>query len=870
MAGKNRLIGTIIPINEISEGGAAEKSKKHNRINNLHRWWASRPTNVSRITAYAALVDPPLENHKQMILDMCDYDKTTKLGMVSVRDEARGQIKQKWDTPPKVLDPFGGTGALPFSAAWLGCESYSMDYNPVAVLLQKCALEYPPKYGLTLKDDVKKYAEKVGKMLGERTKQYYPDNNHYGYIWCRTAKCNCGYTIPLIHNYTLSKKRGIHFQPTTEEGEIKFTVHDVGDVHPPQVSGKRATCVACGRPWTNLEIRDMMWKDGSEMMCVAVSIPNRKSGRQYRTVNKKDQTLYEVCTAQLEQHRTQFRKKYGIDPIPDIMIPTPDGLEYRPGRPHWGMLNVVIFAYTRWSQLFNNRQRLCAVILLEILREMESDIVEQYGQEHCTAIMTYLGLIMGKVLERFCRLSSWRNIGEYVTHCFPQQNIDNVWDYAEIIPTNIWGNSTKSVLEGLTTALSNDVECNVRHASATKLPYDPNTFDVVCTDPPYYDSMQYSHLADFFYVWLKRAIGHLHIDLFRGTYTPKKNQVVETKGKVSHITPECETRDSDGYQELMSQSLKQMHRVLKPGGILVLVYAHKTTKGWETLIESILDAGFTITAAWPIDTEHRNRMGSLVGGQGTASLASSIYMVGRKWDREPVAEWRTVQLEFREHVCTMLDGLLKANITGSDFYIAAIGSALEVFGKYEAIRRTDGTPIKVGDMLDHIRTLCSEFIVKTLTTNRGGNLDALTKLYIVWRWAYGTRKVHFDIARKMFTGVGLDMSEYEGGIIRRKGSEVSLLTHQERGDIQIKSRIDAIHQAIRYWHADKRNEMKKLLRETGNTGDEFNAVCKAIAEAGHRETNEAREFDQFWSGRQDETHMPDDGTLDYHFKGATA
>ena len=469
--------------------------------------------------------------------------------------------------------------------------------------------------------------------------------------------------------------------------------------------------------------------------------------------------------------------------------------------------------------------------------------------------MTYLGLIMDKVLERYSRLSPWLIQREMVTHCFTQQNIDNLWDYAEVAPATVWEKSVKSVLEGLTAALSNDTKCDVRRASATNLPYEDSMFDAVCTDPPYYDSIQYSHLADFFYVWLKRSIGHLYPELFQGMHTPKKNEVVETKGKACRISPNCVTRDSTGYQDLMLQSLNEMYRVLKPNGILTLVYAHKSTAGWETLIKSILNAGFTITAAWPIDTEHRSRLGSLVGGQGTASLASSIYMVGRKWERKPVAEWRTVQLEFREHVCDMLDGLLKANITGSDFYIAAIGSALEVFGKYEAIRKTDGTPIEVSDMLDHIRTLCSEFIVKTLTQGGGGNIDSLTKLYITWRWAYGSQKVHYDDARKMFTGVGLDMADYERGIIIRKGSDVRLLTHSERGDIHITSRIDVIHQAMRYWHADKRDDMKKLLRETGNLGDEFNAVCKAIVEAGRGhggQTPESTEVEQFWSGRQGE------------------
>ena len=531
MAGKNRLIGTIIPINEISKGGAAEKNKKNNRINNLHKWWASRPTTVSRITAYAALVDPPIEKHRDIMLEMCDYDNTTRPGKTGVRDAARKRIEKKWKKyTPKVLDPFGGTGALPFGAAWLGCKSYSMDYNPVAVLLQKCVLEYPPKYGQSLKNDVTKYAKQVGKILEERTKQYYPDNNHYGHIWCRTIQCKCGYTMPLVHNYTLSKRRGIHFRPAAENGEIKFTIHNDGDIPPGQVGGKRATCVKCGRPYTNLEIRDMIWDHGSEMMCVGVSIPNRKSGRQYRMTNKSDQTLYESCTSQLEQHRTQFRKKYGVDPIPDITMPTPDGKEFRPGGASWHVLLVNTYGHTRWSHLFNDRQLLCMVILLEILRDIEQDVISQHGRERGTAIMTYLGLIMDKVLEKYCRLSLWNDRRENAKACFGLQTLGNTWDYTEVTPHTIWEKSIRSVLEGMTAALTNDVECTVQRASATSLPYDDGVFDAVCTDPPYYDSMQYSKTSDFFYVWLKRSIGHLHPNLFRGTHTPKKNEVVETAG----------------------------------------------------------------------------------------------------------------------------------------------------------------------------------------------------------------------------------------------------------------------------------------------------------------------------------------------------
>ena len=282
-----RLIGTIIPIHEISKGGAAEKRKGNNRINNLHRWWATRPTTVSRVTAYAALVDPPLDSHVQLIHSMCNYDDTTRPDRTNTREAARLLITEKWDHPPKVLDPFGGSGALPFAAAWLGCDSYSMDYNPVAVLIQKCALEYPPRYGVTLKDDVAEWAEHVGDLLRERTAKYHPGNDHYGYIWCRTVRCACGCVIPLIHDYTLSTSRSIHFRPDAHEGVISFTMQHGGKAPPGQVGGNRAVCVQCGRPYTNIEIRDMIWDHGSEMMCIAVDAPKHVRGREYRPAGRK-------------------------------------------------------------------------------------------------------------------------------------------------------------------------------------------------------------------------------------------------------------------------------------------------------------------------------------------------------------------------------------------------------------------------------------------------------------------------------------------------------------------------------------------------------------------------------------------------------
>ena len=220
----------MLPIREMSEAGTAEKSIHSGRINNLHRWWASRPTTISRITAYASLMWPPLSDHEDMIRDMYDYSKSTNYTKPSIRDRVRRRIRKVWgDYTPKVLDPFGGSGALPYAAAWLGAESHSMDYNPVAVFIQKCALEYPAEYGKRLLKNVEDTTQTIQREIKESVGEFYPDETMddgltyecYGYRWCRTIQCACGVTIPLVKSYMLSKKRGICLYPRIEGKRVR-------------------------------------------------------------------------------------------------------------------------------------------------------------------------------------------------------------------------------------------------------------------------------------------------------------------------------------------------------------------------------------------------------------------------------------------------------------------------------------------------------------------------------------------------------------------------------------------------------------------------------------------------------------------------
>ena len=233
---------------------------------------------------------------------------------------------------------------------------------------------------------------------------------------------------------------------------------------------------------------------------------------------------------------------------------------------------------------------------------------EGVDAEYAKAVVSYLAILIDRLADKNSNLVFYHVIAEKIEHVFGRQALGMVWDYVELNPfTDVgWHNMQKWVEKIIEhCSKSSAFSAKITQSSATNLPHPDNFFDAVFTDPPYYDNVPYSYLSDFFYVWLKRTLGDLYPELFATPLTPKRNEIVA----YAHGTGGFE-EGKRFFEESLKQSFQEIYRVLKPNGVAVIVYAHKSTEGWETLINSLLDSGLIMTGAWPLDTEMKSRLRS--------------------------------------------------------------------------------------------------------------------------------------------------------------------------------------------------------------------------------------------------------------------
>ena len=897
-----RFIEESFPVKEVSFESAREKNIRHGHISTLHIWWARRPLASSRATSYAALIPAvspgdkeELNKKRDFIIDFSKWENSLNSNLIK---QAREDIlKANNGKPPKVLDPFGGGGAIPLEALRLGCETYSNDYNPVAVLIQKCTLEYPQKYGkpFIIKNnpsilfpeiikqktldfdskiipnrllyDIEKWSNWVLKETKKEIGRFYPldpdGSIPVGYIWARTIPCqnpSCGAEIPLMRQFWLANKKNkkVTLFPYIKDKEIYFKI--VGNEYERVPKGfdpvkgtvakAVAICPVCGAVIDAKTTRKLFQdgKAGQRMVAVVLRKKNNQSknyikGKKYRITTDNDTQIFKEAEIYLKEKREKLKLEWGVDPVPNEAI-NPKSVKPR---------TMWLYGMKKWGDIFNLRQKLALITFVEKVRIAYQKMIKGgYDEEYAKAVVTYLSFAIDRQVDYNSTLCVWAVAGEFIAHTFGRQAFPMVWDYFELCPwseaTGDWNSATNwisRVIEHL--SCTSQLPATISQFSATSIPYPDNYFDAIFTDPPYYDNINYAELSDFFYVWLKRTIGDLYPDLFATPLVPKSQEIV-----ANPIRQGGQHKAKEFFETMLKKSFQEIYRVLKPNGIVTIVYAHKSTSGWETLINSLLDSGLVVTGAWPINTE----MVSKLNAQGTASLMSSIYIITRKMKQEPTGFYNNIKEELKNYLYEKLERLWSEGISGADFFIAAVGSAIEIFGKYEKIMDYEGNIIRASQMLSDVRRITTDYAVHQILHNGfAGDISNLTRFYVLYRWSYGEAKLHFDEANKLSrsANVALEKEWNRPGFVKKEKEFIRVLGPQDRKleDLRNSSElIDVLHAVLLLWEKGRRNEMITLLDESGyGKSDAFYRVAQTISETLTNESKEKKLLDGFLSGK---------------------
>ena len=866
---KKRFIEWDLPLAEISEESSREKSIRHGHPSTLHIWWARRPLASSRATNFAALIDlpddPKERNEITQLIKKISPWEAVKDGNDTNIKKAQQMIKKQWaDHPPKILDPFAGGGSIPLEALRLGCETYANDYNPVAVFIEKVTLDWPQRFRIMIPHPhkksgidgeikkvnllnylVDKWSTTVLEQVSEEIGQFYPKDSDgsipVGYLWTKTIPCqnpSCGATIPMIMQFWLSKKdnRKIAYKPIIdkEKKKVNFEVinGDMGEFNPDEgtIARGNAICPVCKQVVDVKKIRAIAQKGKiGEKLIVVVLYDPKRIGKIYRIATEKDIEIFKKSEQYLYKKIKNW--EWLDSPLPEEDLPPIGTLGFRIQR--YGMI--------KWQDLFNARQKLALITFMEKIKSSYDKINEdcvnigshKYGfdsSEIAKAVISYLALGLDRLAD-FGSVLCVLNVtgGRGVVHTFGRQALPMCWDYFESNPFNPeaagWPTVCEKNEKGIEHASNTShTSAIISQVSATTLPYTDNYFDAIFTDPPYYDNVPYADLSDFFYVWLKRSIGEYFPDLFSTPLTPKTQEAI--------AEPMRQKNSEKFFENMISQSFKEIHRVLKPNGIATIVYAHKTTAAWETILNSLVNADLVVTASWPLHTERSGRL----RGQGSAALASSIYMVCRKTERIKVGFYNEIQPQIKHRIEEKLQQFWDEGIAGGDFFISAIGPGMEIFSQYQRVEKLSGEQVTTSELLDYIRSVSTDFIVGKLLKNASSaNIDSESDFYLAYRWTYQDNTVEYDDARKLSSASGVNLEDLwgPGGFVKKSGSTICVLGPKDRGDIDsIKNMVDVMHKTLLLWEKGKKDEIAELLAKTGfGNNPAFKQFCQAVAES---------------------------------------
>jgi putative DNA methylase len=800
---KPKLIEVALPLEDINRESAREKSIKHGHPSTLHLWWSRKPLAASRAVLFAQLVDDPSAYPDKFSTEEDQKAERERLhGIISrlvawenihdeklLREAHEEILKSTGGCPPPILDPFAGGGSIPLETQRLGLEAHASDLNPVAVLINKALIEIPSKWtghkpifpgaaserlswpGTTgLAEDVRRYGKWINDKAAKKIAQLYPgvhigamDATAIAWIWARTVACPnpaCAGTTPLSSKFWLSKKKGNerYLIPIADGKYVRFEIGGPGGApRSGTVNGRTGgTCIICNTPIPISYIRSegQAHRIGSQLMAI---VAEGKRQRYY--------------VAPSEQH-----ERAAEAPRPKDL----DGAEL-PDNPRW--FSPPLYGMRTYDELFTSRQLVALTTFSELIRQLYADLIDGGNDtEYAAAIATYLAFAISKLADRHSTCTNWYESRESTSSTFARQAIPMTWDFVETNPllngTGTFWNAVSWIAEAISNLPTDSImgTASLEDASAVSV-----QDKLVATDPPYYDNIGYADLSDYFYTWLRRSLAPVYPDLLSTLLTPKRDELVADPfrhGGKENAKKFFEAGFSRVFQEICAGT---------PSGYPITVfYAFKQAEtksegdhastGWETLLEGMLNAGWSVTATWPIRTELANRAAAM----GANSLAASIALACRPRPADAgFTDRRGLITALREEFPEALRKLEESKVAPVDLRQAAIGPGMAVFSRYARVNEPDGSPMRVRAALSLINQVLDEKL-----SQLEGNVSADTRWCVEWFKQYGFDQGPYGTAETLSKGIDTSIAGLErAGVLVSRAGKVKLESVRDIPDV---------------------------------------------------------------------------------------
>ena len=901
-----RLIEEWLPIADLGEESVRERRAMSALPPTyyLHVWWARRPLVASRAAVLASLLPSDADRKKFMhilgihgdpveakrtmdtarrknerVANPYGYDRAFKYNP-SLKDikTLRSEFERNGLLAPVVLDPTAGGGSIPFEATRMGIDSIGNDLNPVAALILRATVEWPVACGSSALKHYERISKKWRVLLQKAISDVFPPSRSDGEIdttmlWARTIKCpSCDGLIPLSPNWRLAAGgTGVRIRPNTSTRACEFEiVSRAAQQSEGTVTGGDAQCPFpdCGRVVDGDEIKSQAQGGGMGEQLFAVvykklTYITTKTGkkrekwvRKYRTPRAEDDTS-EYTQQRLDEKLPEWE---ALDMVPTEPFPT-DGNDLRP----------IYYGMPLWRDLFSPRQLLCHGTSVEVYRAM---LVEEQAKgeldEATKAAFVYLAFALDKFLNWNARLASWNVKAARLRSVFDRHDFAFKWSFGEMAPLveglgYDWvlrqtGKCVKELIELTCPSGSLSFDSAVNSAmSATSCKsgdaldhLDDASIDAVVMDPPYYDNVMYAELSDFFYVWLKRTAGYVVPDLFRRNLTDKEDEAVANPARFKGQKKVKDLAHRD-YRDKMAAIFAESRRVLKPDGILTLMFTHKATGAWDALASGLLEAGFTITASWPVNTEFESSLHI----KEKAAAKSTMFLVCRLREARPADEpayWEDVEPKIAAAVKRRIGEFQEAGISGVDLYLSCFGPALEELAQHWPLRR--GMPREVGegglfdkadpyavtpeDALDAARNEVKQWrLQRLLHMDRQTDLDNLTEWFVLAWDAFRAPEFPYDEGLRLARVVGIDLDgAVIGRIAAKKGGSIVLWDSANRakhGSLGTadgsRSMLDALHHAAHRARTRGVQAARELVEDAGlSNNPSFQVALSAVLE----------------------------------------